>query len=354
MCVCVPRSCADAGKVYAWGDNSSMQCGHGERFDAVEHFSSPMTIDSLSASFVIAISAGHYHSGVITSTCRAISCPTTNLAERAVPGDSQGQRLHLGQRRPRRSRPRQHGLARGTARVDSLVCDHHCLMHELPQTPKRIKELFRVHTATSISCGANFTAIATSTAAALIWGAFDNGRLGLGNSVTADVLSPRELVIHSHRSGEPVAISTISCGYRHAGAVSLSGEVFTWGSGTASRQCTHQCTHQRTHQRAHQRSRTGLYGELGHGQEVASSPTPRLLGGVLLGKQAKSIHCGMGITGVVLESGQLYTFGSGQSGRLGSGSSNNESSPYRLATLDGTLVSDFASSLHFSIAAFGT
>jgi alpha-tubulin suppressor-like RCC1 family protein len=61
----------------------------------------------------------------------------------------------------------------------------------------------------------------------------------------------------------------------------------------------------------------GDYGKLGHGN-CTTQKQPRLVGGALSGKVVKFIHAGYRHSAAITEEGELYTWGEGDHGRLGS------------------------------------
>ena len=71
---------------------------------------------------------------------------------------------------------------------------------------------------------------------------------------------------------------------------------------------------------------TGDYGKLGHAG-VATEKYPRLITGILSGKVVKCISAGFRHSAAVTESGELYTWGEGESGRLGHGDTNDRQVP---------------------------
>jgi alpha-tubulin suppressor-like RCC1 family protein len=61
----------------------------------------------------------------------------------------------------------------------------------------------------------------------------------------------------------------------------------------------------------------GDYGKLGHGN-CTTQKQPRLVAGALSGKVVKFVHAGYRHSAAVTEEGELYTWGEGDHGRLGS------------------------------------
>jgi alpha-tubulin suppressor-like RCC1 family protein len=72
----------------------------------------------------------------------------------------------------------------------------------------------------------------------------------------------------------------------------------------------------------------GESGRLGHGTEKSES-SPKLVE-ALEGKGAKEVVCGSDWTCVLTESGDVYSFGYGANGRLGLGSDANQATPKKV------------------------
>jgi len=133
------------------------------------------------------------------------------------------------------------------------------------------------------SCGPSHSAAVTDLGALYAWGLNEDGQLGCG-----DEQSRREPTVVSFPMAS-VVVRMVSCGYQHTAAVSLDGQVFTWGSGSM--------------------------GRLGHGSDVSYS-SPTVVAGMA---SAVFVSCGQFNTGVVSAEGVLYVTGMGDSGQLGQG-----------------------------------
>lgn len=90
------------------------------------------------------------------------------------------------------------------------------------------------------------------------------------------------------------------------------------------------------------------FGQLGHGDALDRLiPQPVLH---LKGKKVKQVVLGGDISFVLLENGELYTFGKGQDGALGHNSASNESVPRIVEALKGQDVVKIDVSLHHGAA----
>ena len=84
----------------------------------------------------------------------------------------------------------------------------------------------------------------------------------------------------------------VSCGAFHTAVITSTGELFTFGQ--------------------------GRFGQLGHGKEK-NTVLPRRVEGELVGNHAVQVSCGAQHTAVITSTGELFTFGAGEIGRLGHG-----------------------------------
>ncbi|XVF04869.1 hypothetical protein REPUB_Repub05bG0122200 [Reevesia pubescens] len=155
----------------------------------------------------------------------------------------------------------------------------------------------------NIACGGRHAALVTKQGEVFSWGEESGGRLGHG--VDSDVLHPKLIDALSNTN-----IELVACGEYHTCAVTLCGDLYTWGDGTYN------------------------FGLLGHGNEV-SHWVPKRVNGPLEGIHVSSISCGPWHTAVVTSAGQLFTFGDGTFGVLGHGDRNSVSIPREVESLKG-------------------
>ncbi|XP_061991593.1 PH, RCC1 and FYVE domains-containing protein 1-like isoform X2 [Rosa rugosa] len=154
-----------------------------------------------------------------------------------------------------------------------------------------------------IACGTRHIALVTRQGEIFSWGEESGGRLGHG--VGADVSHPKLIGTLSGMNVELVA-----CGEYHTCAVTISGELYTWGDGTNN------------------------FGLLGHGREV-SHWIPKKISGHMEGIHISYISCGLWHTAAVTSAGRLFTFGDGSFGALGHGDHSSTSTPREVETLRG-------------------
>ncbi|KAI5078096.1 hypothetical protein GOP47_0007920 [Adiantum capillus-veneris] len=154
-----------------------------------------------------------------------------------------------------------------------------------------------------VACGGRHAALVSKQGEVFCWGEESGGRLGHG--IDADVAHPQFVEALSSTN-----IEFVACGEYHSCAVSLSGELFTWGDGTHN------------------------VGLLGHGNDVGHW-LPKRLNSPLEGLRIASVSCGPWHTALVTSSGQLFTFGDGTFGVLGHGDKSSTWIPREVDSLKG-------------------
>nr|CAD1840018.1 unnamed protein product [Ananas comosus var. bracteatus] len=155
----------------------------------------------------------------------------------------------------------------------------------------------------TIACGGRHAALVTKQGEVYSWGEESGGRLGHG--MDSDASHPKLVDALANTN-----IELLACGEYHTCAVTLSGELYTWGDGTFN------------------------LGLLGHGNQV-SHWAPKRVNGPLEGLHVSSISCGPWHTAVVTSAGQLLTFGDGTFGALGHGDRKSSLIPREVESLRG-------------------
>ncbi|KAG1327941.1 PH, RCC1 and FYVE domains-containing protein 1 [Cocos nucifera] len=154
-----------------------------------------------------------------------------------------------------------------------------------------------------VACGVRHAALVTRQGEVFTWGEESGGRLGHG--VQTDIIHPR--LVESLSSCN---IDFVACGEFHTCALTVAGDIYTWGDGTHNA------------------------GLLGHGTDV-SHWIPKRISGPLEGLQVSFVSCGTWHTALITTSGQLFTFGDGTFGVLGHGNRETVLHPKEVESLMG-------------------
>ncbi|KAK1393048.1 Ultraviolet-B receptor UVR8 [Heracleum sosnowskyi] len=152
----------------------------------------------------------------------------------------------------------------------------------------------------SVSCGADHsTAYSELNGQVYSWGWGDFGRLGHGNSSDVFIPQPIKALYGMH-------IKQIACGDSHCLAVSMEGEVHSWGR--------------------------NQNGQLGLGT-IEDSLVPQKVQ-AFQGIAVKMVAAGAEHTVAITEDGELYGWGWGRYGNLGLGDRNDRLVPEKAANVD--------------------
>ncbi|GAB4839983.1 hypothetical protein Ancab_020692 [Ancistrocladus abbreviatus] len=154
-----------------------------------------------------------------------------------------------------------------------------------------------------VACGGRHAVLVTRQGEIFSWGEESGGRLGHG--VEIDVSHPKLI---DTLSGTQIEL--VACGEYHTCAVTLCGDLFSWGDGTYNS------------------------GVLGHGSE-ASHWIPKKVSGPIEGMHVSYVACGPWHTAALTSGGQLFTFGDGTFGALGHGDRSSSRIPREVEALSG-------------------
>uniref|UniRef100_G1QG36 RCC1-like domain-containing protein n=1 Tax=Myotis lucifugus TaxID=59463 RepID=G1QG36_MYOLU len=175
---------------------------------------------------------------------------------------------------------------------------------------------FQEKTIIQITCG-DYHSLALSKGGELFaWGQNLDGQLGLGRIL--DSTPTPQLV--ERLSGVPLA--QISAGKAHSMALSMSGNVYSWGRND--------------------------FGQLGLGH-TDNEDCPSLIE-ALDNQKVEFLACGGSHTALLTKDGLLFTFGAGKHGQLGHNSTQNELKPCLVAELLGKRVTQIACGRRHTLA----
>ncbi|KAL3640591.1 hypothetical protein CASFOL_015559 [Castilleja foliolosa] len=154
-----------------------------------------------------------------------------------------------------------------------------------------------------IACGSRHAVLITRQGKVFSWGDGSGGKLGHGSQ--ADIPNPQ---LVNALAGSNIV--SVGCGEYHTCAVTITGDLYTWGDGIHN------------------------FGLLGHGSEL-SYWIPRKIRGPMEGICVTSISCGPWHSAAITSLGQLFTFGDGTFGALGHGDRCCVSVPREVLALKG-------------------
>ena len=205
-----------------------------------------------------------------------------------------------------------------------------------------------------VGAGAKHSMYCTSQGHVYSWGSNDCGQLGNRRN-DLDPTTPEQIKVHIGG----LRIVSVACGANHSLCVSFRGDVFSWGlgkSGQLGHGSSENMDTPNTIQMLQGKSIVNVFGgednsacvtdsgdlytwgagemgKLGQGAGMTSCLLPRLVRGDLSDKKVVDVSLGLGHTAVIVNQGTLYTWGAGWFGRLGHGDTNNVYEPQKIETL---------------------
>ncbi|KAL8607282.1 hypothetical protein ACOMHN_047613 [Nucella lapillus] len=171
--------------------------------------------------------------------------------------------------------------------------------------PTVVSKLSKKHPVVQVAVGSNYSAAVTVNGELYTWGRGNYGRLGHGNS--EDQLAPTAVAgLRGHR------VVDVACGSGDAQTVAVidTGAVYSWGDGD--------------------------YGKLGRGGSDGSK-TPKLIE-KLMGQEVVKVFCGAQFSLALTKAGQLFSWGKGDNFRLGHGTEEHMRHPRQVESLSGRVV----------------
>ncbi|XP_059970931.1 E3 ISG15--protein ligase HERC5 isoform X2 [Mesoplodon densirostris] len=209
-----------------------------------------------------------------------------------------------------------HSMDQGAEHMLVLSSDGKPFEYNYSITHARFQCILQEKNIIQITCG-DYHSLALSKGGELFaWGQNLHGQLGVGRTC-ASIPTPQ---IVEHLSGVPLV--QISAGEAHSMALSMSGNIYSWG-----------------------RNDCGQLG-LGHTDNKAS---PSLIE-VLANQKVEFLACGGSHTALLTKDGLVFTFGAGKYGQLGHNSTQNELRPCLVTGLVGNRVTQIACGRQHTLA----
>lgn len=209
-----------------------------------------------------------------------------------------------------------HSMDQGAQHMLVLSSDGKPFEYNYSIEHARFQCILQEKTIIQITCG-DYHSLALSKGGELFaWGQNIHGQLGVG-IILPSIQTPQ---IVEQLSGVPLA--QISAGKAHSMALSISGNVYSWGRND--------------------------FGQLGLGH-TDNKDLPSLIE-TLGNEKVEFLACGGSHTALLTKDGLLFTFGAGKYGQLGHNSTQNELRPCLVTELVGNRVTEIACGRRHTLA----
>ncbi|KAD6795539.1 hypothetical protein E3N88_06435 [Mikania micrantha] len=166
-----------------------------------------------------------------------------------------------------------------------------------------------------IACGDSHCLAVTMEGEVQSWGRNQNGQLGLGT--TEDSLVPQKI-----EAFQGITVKMVAAGAEHTVAITEDGELYGWG--------------------------WGRYGNLGLGDRNDRNIPEKA--SIIGGEKMVLVACGWRHTISVSSSGDLFTFGWSKYGQLGHGDFKDHLVPHKLQALQGHFISQISGGWRHTMA----
>ncbi|XP_058922820.1 E3 ISG15--protein ligase HERC5 isoform X1 [Kogia breviceps] len=209
-----------------------------------------------------------------------------------------------------------HSMDQGAEHMLILSSDGRPFEYNYSVNHARFQCILQEKNIIQITCG-DYHSLALSKGGVLFaWGQNLDGQLGVGRTF-ASIPTPQ---VVEHLSGVPLV--QISAGEAHSMALSMSGNIYSWG-----------------------RNDCGQLG-LGHTDNKDSPSLIEVLGD----QKVEFLACGGSHTALLTKGGLVFTFGAGTYGQLGHNSTQNELRPCLVTGLVGHRVTQIACGRQHTLA----
>ncbi|KAL1301168.1 hypothetical protein HN51_045809 [Arachis hypogaea] len=175
----------------------------------------------------------------------------------------------------------------------------------------------RGHKIKQIACGDSHCLAVTMEGEVQSWGRNQNGQLGLGT--TEDSLVPQKI-----QTFQGVPIKMVAAGAEHSVAITEDGELYGWG--------------------------WGRYGNLGLGDRNDRLIPEKVSDADLQSEKMIMVACGWRHTICVASSGGLYTYGWSKYGQLGHGDNEDHLVPHKLQSMSDMTIYQVSGGWRHSMA----
>ncbi|CDW77324.1 regulator of chromosome condensation [Stylonychia lemnae] len=178
---------------------------------------------------------------------------------------------------------------------------------------------FKNNAIVNVNCGKNHIAMISKKGELYMLGQNDYGQLGVdSDEFETQIVQPLQISSLYYKG---LIIDQVSCGFSHTIAVSKNGKVFSWGY--------------------------AKFGQLGHQNfDNKSKPTEIsfFTSAYQSSKEILQVQCGAHHCGLLDSQGDLYMWGAGELGQLGSTNRFNENKPFllRKVTQQGEKIKEIA------------
>ncbi|XP_021116719.1 E3 ISG15--protein ligase HERC5-like isoform X2 [Heterocephalus glaber] len=201
-----------------------------------------------------------------------------------------------------------HSMDQGAEHLLVLSSDGKTFEYSYSIEPARFQSILQEKNVIHIACGDYHSLALLKGGELFAWGQNLHGQLGVGRMFSS---TPKPQAVQS-LTGVPLI--QISAGGAHSMALSMSGNVYSWGGNDC--------------------------GQLGLGH-TKNTDSPSLVE-VPDNQKVECVACGGAHTALLTQDGLMFTFGAGKHGQLGHNSTKNELRPCLVTELSGNRVTQIA------------
>ena len=348
-------------KAFAWGYSEKGRLGCMDKIDCDQkkRVTMPKEITTLNGKNLCQIYAGHYHSFAIAADTRKLYGWGENVDSiLGLVGKADDSRFNQGNNPFEKGfknsslyYPEELPVNRNLLQISGHGQDMYATYFNFSKNDMQM-ELSAKSKIKTIACGSTHSLGLTIDGNVFAWGFGENGQLGLKNSIKI-AQQPMRVSYNSDKK-----MKKIYAGYNNSMSISLSGECFIWGDGKSGQLCKHITIADEPSLIEHFSGNEVKKGSLGFNSCAAIVDTRLFTWGCndngKLGldkddqilfkpeqvkiEQVKSVSCGYEHTAAITQNGDLYTWGRGFYGQLGTGELMSSYEPKRVDNGDSKFV----------------